>query len=170
MIFTLTIHSIHSRYHFRPVLPLDRNHPLICSTNGFFILNDNTANLRHHLFHKLFLTFLKTFFTPSSLSISVQAKQASQNITKRIQTEQLTNNSQFYDNQETHQIKIYISSNILKDNNFKGLLLIKILSKPCLVANILNTATHELFIFTNHAVKQKKNYNNITVCLEIRQK
>ena len=92
------------------------------------------------------------------------------NITKRIQIEQLTNNSQFYDNQETHQIKIYISSNILKDNNFKGLLLIKILSKPCLVANILNTAAHELFIFTNHAVKQKKNYNNITVCLEIRQK
>ena len=46
-------------------------------------MNDNTANLRHHLFHKLFLTFLKTFFTPSSLSISVQAKQASQKHNKK---------------------------------------------------------------------------------------
>ena len=40
---------------------------------------------------------------------------------------------QFYDNYETHQINIYTSPNLMKDNNFnlKGILPIKILAKPC---------------------------------------
>ena len=31
---------------------------------GWFQCSGNTANLGHHVFHILFLTLLKTFFTP----------------------------------------------------------------------------------------------------------
>ena len=85
--FTLPIHSL---CHFRPVLPLHKNHALICYENGFYTMIT--------LFHVLFSTFLKTFFAPFP-ECSTKAGLFIKNMT-RIQTEKLPSSShkQFNDN------------------------------------------------------------------------
>ena len=47
---------------FQASVPLHRNYTVdfLCK---WFLHNDNTTNLRHHLFHIFFSTFFKTFFT-----------------------------------------------------------------------------------------------------------
>lgn len=64
-LFTLIMHP---RCHFRPMLTWHRNHPIgyQIKPKGWFLCNGNTGNLRHQLFHILFLTLLKMFFTPFS--------------------------------------------------------------------------------------------------------
>ena len=61
--FTLIMHQL---CYFRPVLPLHSTYPIDLQSKSVtcFLCNENTTNPRHDIFHILFPTLLKTFFTP----------------------------------------------------------------------------------------------------------
>ena len=105
---------MHQLCYFRPVLPLHSTYPIDLQSKSVtcFLCNENTTNPRHDIFHILFSTLLKTFFTPFP-KFTTQS-----DFTKT--TETLSNNrhKQFYDIQNTHQIKLYTFPNLLKNNNF----------------------------------------------------
>ena len=101
LLYKLTFPSVPISNNFTPFLlenstlpfqPSETQKPSFDFLCKWFLYNDNTANLRHHLLHILFSTFLKTFFTPF-LKCSTQAGLFLKNITARKQTEKLPNNS-----------------------------------------------------------------------------
>ena len=90
---------------------------LLCK---WFLCNDNTANLKHHL---LYIDLLRTFFTPFlqvfnlGRFISQKHNNKDTNWKTTQQQLQITRKLGKADNYEIHKIKIYTSPNLLKDNH-----------------------------------------------------